>query len=226
MIRAYPVGASCSNPLLQKHPLRTRDAKPPSSSTSSIADVTPSRTDRGTISRHWVVGHRQATPRRGTTNPGKTAPPARTWSSRTRTDFSPLEKIRAECFRGSINQTRTTSASKYSRTLRVISALVFVSPSTSTARSRTRSGIGSRRLSRPGRLSQETPRRSIAVVARLVSSLRPAEAFRGGSGSRQSHLVSFVAVDVSCAGEGVFGHDRAVIPGQDPPTRRGRIAPT
>ena len=61
MIRAYPVGASCSNPLLQKHPLRTRDAKPPSSSTSSIADVTPSRTDRGTISRHWVVGHRQAT---------------------------------------------------------------------------------------------------------------------------------------------------------------------
>ena len=59
---------------------------------------------------------------------------------------------RAVRFLGSISQTRLTPASKYSRTLRAISALVFPSLSTSTARSGANSGIGSVGLSRPGSL--------------------------------------------------------------------------
>ena len=89
---------------------------------------------------------------RGRTKPGKTAPPSSAWLARTRADFSIVEKTRAVRFLGSISQTSRTPASKYSRTLRAISALVFPSLSTSTARSGARSGIGSRGLSRPGSL--------------------------------------------------------------------------
>ena len=89
---------------------------------------------------------------RGRTKPGKTAPPSSAWSARTRADFSIVEKTRAVRFLGSISQTSMTPASKYSRTLRAISGLVFPSLSTSTARSGARSGIGSRGLSRPGSL--------------------------------------------------------------------------
>ena len=61
----------------------------------------------------------------------------------------------ADRFSGSISQTSRTPASKYSPTLRHISAGVFPSLSTSTARSGTRSGTGSLGLSPPGSLSHE-----------------------------------------------------------------------